>query len=388
MRRTFATLLVIAPLAASGGEFGGSLEARLATYPSTPLDPQQQKNAYSLVFNPEFSHQWETSSLSFSGYSQLSDDNSGRSHNDIRELEFITWGEQWELRAGIGELFWGSTESRHLVDVVNQRDGLALEGSKLGQPLVGLTLTHDWGNLDLLLLPGFRKGGFPDSGSRLRPALPVADALTTYEAEEGDDHIDGALHWSASLDTVDFGLTLFEGTQRQPRLTPQLAGGAPVLIPHYPLLTLYGLDLTWLNEDWIWKLEAVSRRVEGQTQRALTVGFEVAQYGLFDSSSDLGWLVEYSWDEGGKSNTLFDNDLMVGLRWSGNDSDSSEAMLGLMIDLENESKLLSLEASRRLTDDWKIGFSGKTVIDSSEGDPLLYGLRQDSYLEASLSYFF
>jgi hypothetical protein len=28
------------------------------------------------------------------------------------------------------------------------------------------------------------------------------------------------------------------------------------------------------------------------------------------------------------------------------------------------------------------------VIDSSEGDPLLYGLRQDSYLEASLSYFF
>lgn len=388
MRRTLATLLLATPLAVCGGELGGRLEARLTTFPSAPLDPQQQQSAYAIILSPEFSHQWESSSLSFSGYSQLSSKQSGRSHNDIRELAFTTWGDQWQLRAGIGELFWGSTESRHLVDVVNQRDGLGAEGSKLGQPLIELALNSEWGDLDLLLLPGFRTSGFPAGGSRLRPALPVADALATFEAKEGDDHIDSALHWTTSIESLDVGFTLFQGTRRNPQLSLQRVGDAPVLVPHYPLLTLYGLDLTWLNEDWIWKLEAISRRVGGEREKALTVGFEVTEYGLFGSTSDLGWLVEYSWDEEGKTKTLFDNDLMVGVRWSGNDSDGSEALLGVMVDLESTSKLLSLEASRRLSDDWKIKFSGKVVVDSSEEDPLLHGLRQDSYLEMSLSYFF
>ena len=57
-----------------------------------------------------------------------------------------------ELRAGIGRVFWGVTESYHLVDVINQTDLVENvdRKDKLGQPLVNFTLVRDWGALESL----------------------------------------------------------------------------------------------------------------------------------------------------------------------------------------------------------------------------------------------
>ena len=69
-------------------------------------------------------------------------EDSARNLIDIQELSWIRVGEDWELRAGVRKVFWGVTESRHLVDVINQLDFTeGLDGEeKLGQPMVNVSL--------------------------------------------------------------------------------------------------------------------------------------------------------------------------------------------------------------------------------------------------------
>ena len=48
---------------------------------------------------------------------------------------------------GIGQVFWGVTESKNVVDMINQFDAVydPLYKTKLGQPLINLTLIRDTG---------------------------------------------------------------------------------------------------------------------------------------------------------------------------------------------------------------------------------------------------
>ena len=80
-----------------------------------------------------------------------------------------------ELRFGVDKVFWGRTESRHLVDVVNQTDLIEYpdEEEKLGQPMLRLTLPRAWGVADIFFLPYFRERTFAGRDGRLRSALVV-----------------------------------------------------------------------------------------------------------------------------------------------------------------------------------------------------------------------
>jgi len=68
------------------------------------------------------------------------DDN--RTHGDIRELSWIHVGSNWETRVGVRKVFWGVTEGRHLVDIINQTDAVdQVDGEeKLGQPMINLSV--------------------------------------------------------------------------------------------------------------------------------------------------------------------------------------------------------------------------------------------------------
>ncbi|NIP75689.1 MAG: hypothetical protein GTN90_06820, partial [Xanthomonadales bacterium] len=109
---------------------------------------------------------------------------SGRSHADLREANWLRIGDGWDLVAGIDKVFWGVTESRHLVDIVNQDDRVEdIDGEdKLGQPMLNLNLLRDWGTVSLFVLPGFRERAFPDRGDRLRGSLPVAEGDATFDS--------------------------------------------------------------------------------------------------------------------------------------------------------------------------------------------------------------
>ena len=60
--------------------------------------------------------------LTFTPFFRLDSSDGERTHLDIRELLWQSYGDTWEVRAGLGKVFWGVTESQYLVDVINQTD--------------------------------------------------------------------------------------------------------------------------------------------------------------------------------------------------------------------------------------------------------------------------
>ncbi len=93
-----------------------------------------------------------------------------RSLVDLKEAYWAFEGDSYELLVGANTVFWGVTESVHLVDIVNQTDFAAdIDGEdKLGQPMVSLTLQRDWGEISAFVMPYFRERTFAGVDGRGR----------------------------------------------------------------------------------------------------------------------------------------------------------------------------------------------------------------------------
>ena len=103
---------------------------------------------------------------------------------------------------------------------------------------------------------------------------------------------------------------------------------------------------------------------------------------------DLGLLGEYLYDNrGDAATTPFQNDLFIGFRLTANDVDGSELLAGVIKDLDEESWMFNLEASRRIGSDWKTSAQIRLWSDIAEQDPL-YSMRRDDYAELTLTRFF
>lgn len=94
---------------------------------------------------------------------------------DLRQAYWQYAGSGFDIKAGIDIVFWGVTESQHLVDVINQTDAVAsVDGeAKLGQPMLNWNLYGDGGTLALYLLPYFRERTLAGPDGRLRSPLLV-----------------------------------------------------------------------------------------------------------------------------------------------------------------------------------------------------------------------
>ena len=68
-----------------------------------------------------------------------------RSLIDLEEAYWALEADSVELLIGANTVFWGVTESVHLVDIINQTDAVAdIDGEeKLGQPMVNLAVQRD-----------------------------------------------------------------------------------------------------------------------------------------------------------------------------------------------------------------------------------------------------
>ena len=98
-----------------------------------------------------------------------------RSLADLQEAYWAFEGDDYEVLVGANTVFWGVTESVHLVDIINQTDAVAdIDGEdKLGQPMVNVEMQRDWGLLSLYVMPYFRERTFAGVDGRFRPPLPV-----------------------------------------------------------------------------------------------------------------------------------------------------------------------------------------------------------------------
>lgn len=337
----------------------------------------------------ELLHDWNDRRdlFAFIPYVRVDEHDEERTHADIRELSWIHVADSWESRVGVRKVFWGVTEGRHLVDIINQTDLVdQVDGEeKLGQQMVNLSTVQDWGIVDVYLLPGFRERTFP--GADGRPGLPVEvdQDHAQYESAANQERIDGAIRLQMFFGSWQVALSHFSGTSRTPLLQPNVEDltlaqiGAliatqqlPVdfearLTPFYSVIDQTGLELQYINEGWIWKLEAISRSGEGDRFAAYDAGFEFTQYALFGSDIDLGYIVEYLYED--RNELLaspFEHDWLFGGRMTFNDVASTELLMGMIYDPHTEEKAISLESSRRFGDRLKVSLEGRFYADTGQ----------------------
>ena len=375
-------------------EWSGNIAAQSRNFLNDPLpqNTEQHNNYLSVSAEPEFYHSWDddNQSLTFKPFIRIDQYDDERTHGDIRELVWQKVFDSWELKAGISKVYWGVTESQHLVDVINQTDSVEnIDGEdKLGQPMIQASFEKDWGILDVFILPGFRERTFPDPQGRSRTSPYVDTDQAQYESSDNDHHIDYALRWFHIINDWEIGISHFDGTSREPILQLGSQNSQPVLVPFYPQMSQSSIDIQATTEDWLWKLELISQDWLNDRFFALTGGLEYTFIGIIKSDADLGIVVEYLYDNRDKSaSTFFENDIMIGLRLAMNDAESSEALLGFITDADSQEALISLEASRRLGDNWKLEFEIRSFQHIENGG-LLNTLRKDDLIQLDISYYF
>jgi len=359
------------------------------------LDSEQSNFGVSLVLQPELYQAWGSHSLLFVPFYRLDQHDKERIHFDIRELYWLYYSDNWEFRAGIRKVFWGVTESQHLVDVINQTDFVEnIDGEdKLGQPMIQFTLIRDWGSLDLFMLIGFRERFFPGRDGRLRFPLLINREKTQYEAKNEDQHIDWAVRWSHILGDFDVGASYFIGTSREPRyIFDDSDQNNPDIFMFYDQMQQFGIDAQYTAGGWLWKLESIVRESRARNKQlfALTGGFEYTFSNLMDTGVDLGTILEYLYDDRDQSvfpPNPFDNHIFVGARFAFNDVQSTEILAGSIINVDNNGFFMNMEASRRIGERIKANLEIRGFGKIEETD-FFYAFRKDTYVQLELEWYF
>ncbi len=373
-------------------EFSGYVGVENLTFTQNPIDNRQHNNYVSGVIEPEIYHEWDDGNQSFAfvPYFRYSQHDSRRTHFDIRELTWMKVAETWELRVGIRKLFWGVTESQHLINIINQTDLVENTDTedKLGQPMINLALINDWGTLDLFLLTGFRERTFPGVEGRLR-ALPIDIDNARFEKRGIERHMAYAFRWSQIIGDLDLGFSHFYGTNRDPlfQVESDKFGNLRV-IPYYEMINQTGLDLQLTKGGWLWKLEAIFRSSKTDNYFASTAGFEYTFFDVYETGLDIGILGEYLYDSRGQNfQTLFEDDFLVAVRFALNDVQSTELLAGIIFDRTSSAKFYNIEASRRFGDSFKLDLEARFFSGIPKTDPA-YLLRDDDHVRLELSYHF
>lgn len=395
LKLSLAALMACVVLGATqpvfAAEWSGNIAVEGRWFSESARHPLQEDSNLSLSFEPELYHELGESrdTVRFTPFFRLDQNDDDRSHADIRELYWQKVENDWELSLGIKEIFWGVTETLHLVDVINQTDAIEnVDGEdKLGQPMAQLTLVKDWGNLDIFVLPYFRERTFPSIEGRpqLSP-LPVDTDNPLYEDSDEEQHIDFAVRWSKYIDIWDIGISYFSGTNRDPGFVVNASNpSAPVLQPFYSQIDQFGLDIQATLESWLIKLEAIRRNSDNIDYTAATGGIEYTFVGVFGSSADIGIVAEYLYDE--RDNQPFQDDFALGARITLNDVQSTEMLIAMVDDRENDSYSYFVEASRRLGNSYKLSLEVRGAGDTTPADPL-FALEQDRHIQLELAYYF
>ena len=411
MRYIFISILILIPFSAFGQELTGQVDFESRYFPNDALLPEQHASNLSLAIEPELYMDWAEGlqSLTVTPFVRLDLGDSRRTHVDLREAYWHLIDNTWEVKVGFNKIFWGVTESQHLVDIINQTDQVeAPDGEdKLGQPMVQWTWLPRFGIVDVFVMPLFRERTFPGTDGRLRfPLLVSPDHRIRHE------RVDLAIRWSHPISIFDVGVSHFWGTSREPRFSLLVdEDGQPQLDPQYETIHQTGVDVQATFGGWLWKVESILRSGQGDSFGALVGGFEYTFGNVANSGADIGALAEYHYDsrEGlafsdlndvlasGSAGDLaslgpvavptFQNDLFVGTRLALNDVQSTEFLGGGIIDMDTGTTALFAEASRRVRDQWTVSLEARGFANTDENDPF-YSFRRDTYVELLISYYY
>lgn len=377
-------MLLAAPVGAS--QFSGQINLEHRQFFDAGLYDADQAQT-SIVLQPEWSTDWNDGDSQFTAelfgrYDSIDDE---RSHADIRELMYLTVFDDYEFQAGIGKVFWGVTESVHLVDVINQTDAVeSVDGEqKLGQPMVSVAAIKEWGTVRAWLLPYFRERTFAGTDGRLRAPFGVSKHAT-YESSHEEHHIDAAFRYSHYFGDWDIGISYFKGTNRE----PYLRFNGNELVPHYALMDQFSLDLQGVFGSWLWKWEALYRDSLDH-HFASIAGFEYTLVGISGTQWDLGLIAEYQYDSRDENSpSPAQNDIFLGTRLAINDADGTEILAGIAQDFDHSGSYSGkIEASARINNSWKWRANAWVFNSDTAIDPL-YSYRDEDFIELALEWYY
>ncbi len=371
-------------------DFELELEGEYRYFYNDALFEDQKDHFPSFAVRPEYKAEWNKGyeSINFKGFFRLDVDDE-RTHWDIRELYYQKAKNNWELSLGLKKVYWGVTESNHLVDIINQTDAVeTFDGEeKLGQPMAQFTwITEKFGTFNFFYLPYHRKRTFAGEKGRLRFPVVIDKDDLTYESSASAWRQDLAFRWKHYFDIFDIGLSHFYGTGREPLFTFDLTGNINAF---YPIINQTGLDLQITHNAFLWKLESIYRRADAQEFFAAVVGLEYTFSNIDGNGLDIGLLGEYLYDERDElALTGLQNDIFFGSRIAFNDTQDTSILIGGITDLESSSTIFSLEASRRFGSSWTAEVEARIFNDIDQNELIFSNFREDSFLRISISKYF
>ena len=383
--------------AAAQWDVSGSLELETRIFPEEAAYPDQDNATVSpsAAFQPEFVYEWadRNNRLTLELFGRVDADDERRTHFDVREASYLHLDNRWDVLIGVSRVFWGVTESVHLVDIVNQTDTVEDidREDKLGQPMINLNLLRDSGTYSFFMLPGFRERTFPGDDARRRGPLRIDATRATYDSSDEQAHVDFAFRWSRPIGDWDLAASHFSGTSREARFNPQMNPGGISLRPHYDLIDQTGVEIQYTKNAWLWKFEGMSRWGHGGQFFAAVGGFEYTRYQIFETIVDLGLLLEYQYDgrddDGSAPLVVSDNDLFAAARLALNDEDGTAILGGFVVDVDNGTTSALLEAERRLNNHWKMVLEARLFLHADTTDPVFL-IRRDDSVNLRMTYSF
>ncbi len=394
--RSLLLVILLAALSPARGEevdISGSLDLQAQAFWHDPAwagqDDQALQGSIALTTEFRWRNQDGDQRASLIPYLRWDGSDDERSLVDLREAYWAFEGDDYELLVGANTVFWGVTESVHLVDIINQTDFAGdIDGEdKLGQPMVSLALQRDWGEISVFVLPYFRERTFAGVDGRFRTPFLIDTDNALYESSSKESHVDFALRYSHYIGDVDIGVNVFSGTSREPRFV--LAPDGQSLLPVYDQIDQLGMDLQYTRDAWLWKLEAIARDGNSDTYAAAVGGLEYTLYQVGDSSADIGLLLEYQYDGRDEFEpvTIADNDIFVAARLALNDVQSTAVLAGFSYDTETGETFVNIEAERRFGEDWFAELRVRVFSGAEQGEST-YWLRRDDYVQLSVAKYF
>lgn len=373
-------------------DINGQLAIELRSFPETPAhDGQLNSFQFSVFLQPEVF--WESDSrnkqVKIVPFLRLDTEDDERSHFDLREAYWRSIDNDWEMLIGINRVFWGVTESRHLINIINQVDAVENIDNEdfLGQPMIQFSRQFDIGRLELYFMTGFRERTFPGPNGRLRSPIPIDTDKTMYDSSSGKWQPEIALRYSHYIGNWDIGLHAFNGTGREPDLL--ISEDGKYLIPFYVQIIQGGIDLQYTNDAWLLKLESIIRQGQGDTFTATVAGVEYSLYQILNSDTDLSFIIEGLYDNRSADvfPTIFNHDVFLGSRISLNNAQNTSYLIGFMTDLNDGLETARIEVEHRLGDNYLIELEAQGFFQTNSQNPAS-AFEKDSFIMLTLSKFY
>tara|TARA_B100000674_G_scaffold246948_1_gene203535 strand:- start:182 stop:1333 length:1152 start_codon:yes stop_codon:yes gene_type:complete len=289
-----------------------------------------------------------------------------------------------DVYLGYRHAFWGVAESKNLVDLINQQDlaaGISSD-NKLGAPSISIETYLGSGELQYWYIPRFRERTFNDVNAH--PGFGMFVSPAQYANVKGSKASDQALRYANSIGDIDYALSIFDGTAREPLFIVQELE-QPTIVPYYERTRSVGLELQYTGESILYKVEGLTGIQSEKDFDAVVLGAEKTVYTIFETQWDMGVLFEYQYDD--RAQALIDRMIVSGVRLTANDEFDTNFLILYTVDDAFSQSLLGLEASRRLRNGMTLDIN-YLLYQSDQQNLPFHSLVDDSELSLTLGYYF